>query len=72
MNNKFSFILTIFVLYMFENEALAYLDPGTGSMILQVVIAAFVAVGIYIKLFWHKLKNIFIKKNKNNTVKKKK
>ena len=72
MNNKFSFILTIFVLYMFENEALAYLDPGTGSMILQVVIAAFVAVGIYIKLFWHKLKNIFIKKNKNNTLKKKK
>lgn len=72
MNNKFSFILTIFVLYMYENEALAYLDPGTGSMILQVIIAAFVAVGIYIKLFWHKLKNIFIKKNKNNTVKKKK
>ncbi len=72
MNNKFSFILTIFVLYLYKNEALAYLDPGTGSMILQVIIAAFVAVGIYIKLFWHKLKNIFIKKNKNNTVKKKK
>tara|TARA_B100000029_G_scaffold57817_1_gene52202 strand:+ start:47 stop:250 length:204 start_codon:yes stop_codon:yes gene_type:complete len=56
------------ILCFFIKDAYAYLDPGTGSMIIQVVIAAFVAVGIYIKLFWHKFKNLFTKKHKKENV----
>ena len=34
---------------------LAYLDPGTGSMILQALIAGLVGAAFAIKMFWHKI-----------------
>jgi hypothetical protein len=39
----------------------AYLDPGTGSIIIQVVIAGLFGVIFVIKLFWGKIKNLFKK-----------
>lgn len=33
-----------------------YIDPGTGSYIFQIIIAAFVAVSFAIKVYWHKIK----------------
>lgn len=36
--------------------ALAYLDPGTGSMLLQVILGGIAAVGVALKLFWHKIR----------------
>lgn len=39
--------------------AYAYLDPGTGSLIIQSVIGAAAAVGITLKLYWHKIKLMF-------------
>lgn len=36
-------------------SALAYLDPGTGSMMLQVILGGIAAVGVAIKLFWYKI-----------------
>lgn len=35
-------------------DALAYLDPGTGSALLQGVIGAVAAIGIVLKLYWHR------------------
>jgi len=37
-------------------SALAYLDPGTGSMLLQVILGGIAAVGVALKLFWHKIR----------------
>lgn len=34
---------------------LEYLDPGSGSMIAQAVIGAVAAVGVTIRLFWHRI-----------------
>ncbi len=36
--------------------AYAYLDPGTGSMLIQGIIGAIAAVGVTLKLYWHKIK----------------
>jgi membrane protein implicated in regulation of membrane protease activity len=36
-------------------SASAYVDPGTGSMIIQVVIAAVVGAGAFLGAFWRKL-----------------
>ena len=36
-------------------SAFAYVDPGTGSMIVQAVIAALVAGAAFIGVFWRKL-----------------
>lgn len=37
-------------------NAEAYLDPGTGSMMLQVILGGIAAIGVAIKLYWHKLR----------------
>jgi hypothetical protein len=36
-------------------SAHAYVDPGTGSMIIQVVIAALVGGAAFIGAFWHRI-----------------
>ena len=35
--------------------AYAYLDPGTGSMILQVLLGGFAGLALVGKLYWHRL-----------------
>lgn len=37
----------------------AYLDPGTGSMILQMLAAMFVAVAIFGKSIYHRISGMF-------------
>ena len=36
-------------------DVLAYLDPGTGSMIVQLIVGGFAAAGVAIKLYWRRL-----------------
>ena len=40
----------------FVSDAYAYLDPGTGSVIIQAVIGAIAGVLITLKIYWYKLK----------------
>ena len=51
-------VLTLFYL-IFPREACAYLNPGTSSFILQLIIAALVGGLFVVKLFWDKIKNFF-------------
>ena len=41
------------------SPACAYLDPGTGSMIVQALIAVFAAVSVSVGIFWKRLKVFF-------------
>tara|TARA_Y100000590_G_C15638218_1_gene983867 strand:+ start:79 stop:270 length:192 start_codon:yes stop_codon:yes gene_type:complete len=41
------------------SDAYAYIDPGSGSLILQMILGALVGVGIAIKVYWFKLKEKF-------------
>jgi len=34
---------------------LLYLDPGSGSLIVQAIVGAVAAAGVAIKLFWHRI-----------------
>lgn len=47
--------------------AFAYLDPGTGSMLLQVILGGFAAVGVVLKLYWHRLRAAIGFKRKPDT-----
>jgi hypothetical protein len=38
----------------------AYLDPGTGSYFLQLIIAGLLGSLFTVKLYWKKIKNFFI------------
>jgi hypothetical protein len=51
-----SFFLAVLILLSVTAPAHAYIDPGTGSFLVQGIIAAVVGVGVAVKLFWHKIK----------------
>ena len=36
-----------------------YLDPGTGSFLVQLIIGGLVAVGFGVRMFWGKIKGFF-------------
>jgi hypothetical protein len=38
---------------------LLYLDPGTGSIILQALVATVVGATLAVKLFWHRIRVFF-------------
>ncbi len=38
---------------------LLYLDPASGSIILQAIIAGVVGAGVAVKLFWHRIVGFF-------------
>lgn len=71
----FKTLLTTFVLLhaITTQQAYAYIDPGTGSYILQMTIAALLAGLFTMKLFMNKIKtlfkNFFSRKNKSAEIK---
>jgi hypothetical protein len=53
------------IIFLLPVRLFAYLDPGTGSFVFQILIAS-VLTGLYIiKTYWKKIKFLF-KKNKND------
>ena len=37
------------------SQVFAYLDPGSGSMIAQLLVGGLAAMGVAIKLYWQRL-----------------
>ena len=63
------FLATIIFL-SHASYAEAYIDPGTGSLILQGILAIFAAIALYVGTSIKFIKNIFRKKNTNKEVNK--
>ena len=55
-----SMLLVAWLFY--EAPVDAYLDPGSGSMLLQILLGGFAAVGVIGKLYWHRLTSLFKRK----------
>lgn len=47
-------------------KTLAYLDPGSGSLILQLILAALLGLGVFVRMQWNKIKSLFGRKNTND------
>ncbi len=60
MNSKLISFLIITIL-MLPTKAFAYLDPGTGSIILQTILGFIAAAVASISIYWTKFK-LFLKK----------
>jgi hypothetical protein len=43
------------------NDFLLYIDPGSGSLLLQIIAGGVVAAGMFLKTYWTKVKFIFRK-----------
>jgi hypothetical protein len=54
-------VLALFILacLIYPRKAHAYIDPGTGSIIIQVLIAAFFGALFAVKMFWKRIKIFF-------------
>jgi uncharacterized membrane protein len=68
MNMK-KLLLILIIYFITLSHAYAYLDPGTGSIIMQALVAALAAGAATISYYWRKVKafvfrNISKKKNK--------
>jgi len=53
--------LTMISLFLCISKAEAYLDPGTGSMIIQALIASFAAVAVFWRSIISSFKRFFKK-----------
>jgi len=53
------FVVVFLTVFDFSRPAFAYLDPGTGSMILQVLLGGIAGVIMVLKLYWGGLTNLF-------------
>ena len=61
MSNKRLFIIST-LLFAAPTQAFAYLDPGTGSIILQGLIAALVGVGMFFRNIRDYITGLFLPK----------
>jgi len=65
MRNDLNVILgtSVFFLGLYFLSALnafSYIDPGSGSYVLQIIIASVLGILTLIKIYWSKLKAFFV------------
>jgi|TARA_B110000259_G_C14009889_1_gene399247 hypothetical protein len=58
------FITSFAIIVFYNSKAFAYLDPGTGSIILNAILASIAAGATYCSIYWQKIKNFFNKKDR--------
>ena len=69
--SRLTLMIISFQLLCYQN-AYAYLDPSTGSYILQILMAAFLGAIFTIKVYWEKILGLFrkndsLKQSQNDT-----
>ncbi len=47
-----------------HHQVLAYLDPGSGSMIIQLLVGGLAAVGVTTRLYWRRITRFFGRRTK--------
>ena len=55
----FVVLLVALLLSAMSRDADAYIDPGTGSYILQMLIAGLVGASFALKIFWKQIRAFF-------------
>ena len=43
-----------------------YLDPGSGSIIIQLILGAVLGLGVFVRVFWKKIKGFFTRNNRQS------
>ena len=68
---KKTIILTFILSLSSSQSAYAYIDPGSGSFLMSIIVGFFVTAGVFIKSFWYKIKSFFgLNKKPNPDIKK--
>ena len=57
--SNLKFLFLIFGLISYTSPVYAYLDPGTGSMLVQGLIGGIAATIAFLSIYWQKVKAFF-------------
>ena len=63
--------ISLSVFFMISNPftiAYAYLDPGSGSMLLQLLLGGVTGVVVIVKLYWQRVKDFFSRRDSNGAI----
>jgi hypothetical protein len=55
---KLTVLISVFC-FMFPQEAHAYLDPGSGSLLIQIILASLLGAMYFLRRYWGKVKAFF-------------
>ncbi len=68
---KRSFKLTVVFFWVFlmrEQDVYAYVDPGTGSLFLQLLLGGIAGLVVIGKLYWHRFLSFFRISNQGDSI----
>lgn len=51
--------LSVLIALLFPRDAFAYLDPGSGSLIFQTIVATLAGAAYAVRLYWHRIRSWF-------------
>ena len=64
--STFLLFLVVFVaMFDISKQAFAYLDPGSGSVLLQLLLGGMAGIIVVLKLYWNRLKSLFWRKSRH-------
>jgi hypothetical protein len=64
MRGFFGAVVMAVVLGLLARPAEAYLDPGTGSYVFQMVAAVIVSAGFVARAYWHRVRGFFARRER--------
>ena len=66
MKLKEKLLIAFIILALWATPAYAYLDPGTGSILLQGLLAGIATLITTLSLYWRRIKAFFSKSKDNS------
>jgi len=60
-SKRIVFNLVLSLLVFFPTIAYAYIDPGTGSMMIQALLALIATLSVSIGIFWRRIRSFFVR-----------
>lgn len=64
MKKRPLFFLLLLLLTALSRPAYAYLDPGSGSMMLQLILGGIAGLAMVFKVYWNRLISLVLRRRK--------
>ncbi len=56
---KATLLLALYLVWLSETQVDAYLDPGSGSMLVQLLLGGVAGAAVIVKLGWQRFRGMF-------------
>lgn len=69
-HEKVPLLLVLYFVWVSEAPVDAYMDPGSGSMLVQLVLGGVAGAAVIMKLGWERFRDMFLSSSKKESEKK--